>query len=81
MARVLIVFDTSEGHTEKIASRMGELAVRAGHSVETYDVGHLPASCRSMRSTPYSSAAPSTWGSTRPSLSSLCSTTEINCSR
>jgi menaquinone-dependent protoporphyrinogen oxidase len=42
MARVLIVFDTGEGHTEKIASRMSEMAVRAGHSVETYDVGHLP---------------------------------------
>ncbi len=42
MARVLIIFDTQEGQTEKIASRMSELAVQAGHQPEAYDVDHLP---------------------------------------
>ncbi|MCL4204636.1 MAG: hypothetical protein KJ000_19280 [Pirellulaceae bacterium] len=42
MPRILIVYDTTEGQTRKIAQRMGDAVAGAGHQVELNDIRKLP---------------------------------------
>lgn len=42
MARFLIVYGTTEGHTRTISERIGEWLVEDGHTVEVLDSAELP---------------------------------------
>lgn len=44
--RILILYGTSEGHTQKIATFVGDLLARRGHLVTTVDVVHRPTALR-----------------------------------